>query len=40
MNAERYATRLPQLESEVAAMASQVNEDLKKMGFRHERFRI
>ncbi len=33
MSAERYATPLPQLTDEVAALASRVEGHLKKMGF-------
>ena len=32
MNAERYATPLPQLLDEVATLAARVDEHLKKMG--------
>ena len=32
MSVERYATPLPQLTMEVAALASRVEEHLKKMG--------
>ena len=34
MNAERYATPLPSLESEVSALATKVAGHLKKMGFK------
>jgi len=34
VNAERYATPLPQLTGQVATLAARVNEHLKKMGFK------
>jgi type I restriction enzyme M protein len=33
VNAERYATPLPQLTGEVAALATRVDKHLKRMGF-------